>query len=126
MSAPASDRYQNSRGTTLCLRRSDAIHWTMKRAEKRAWPRRPTPTHTCSVVMRGAPFVTKWLRGLSEHRAQDVVRLPDVLGTPPAGHEREDLLRLFARHGLVLVRAHVGEIAQRDFERDGHAIEAVD
>ena len=33
---PPIEKYQKARGTTLFLRRSDAIHWMRKRAEKKA------------------------------------------------------------------------------------------
>src|SRR5437870_13284696 len=123
---PPIEKYQNCRGTTLCFLRSDAIHCTRKRAEKSAWPSRPTPIHSCSVVMRGEPFVTGWLGRLAEHRPQHVVGLADVLGTPPAGDEREDLFCFLAGDRLLLVRADVGQVAQRHLERDRHAVEAVD
>src|SRR6266851_3286434 len=120
------EKYQNCRGTTLCFFRSDAIHCTRKRAEKSACPRRPTPTHTYSVVMRQQPFVRDALGGFPEHRPEHVVGLANVLGTSPTGDEREDLFRFLGRDRLLLVGTDVGEVAQRHLERDGDAIEAVD
>src|SRR5574341_59138 len=65
------------------------------------------------------------LRGAAEHRAEHVVSLANVLRAAPARHEREDLLGVLGRDcgGLV---ADVGEVAQRDFQGDGHVVEAVD
>src|SRR6266566_4768651 len=104
---PPTEKYQNGRGTTLLPRRSDAIHWIRKRAEKNAWPRKPTPSQSWSVVMshlhrgarssddragvRGRTDERRELRGAAEHRAQDVVGLADVFRTPPSRDEREDL-----------------------------------
>ena len=42
--AAAQEKYQKYRGTTLLRWRSDATHWTRKRAEKNAWPRKPMPS----------------------------------------------------------------------------------
>src|SRR2546425_10573542 len=52
---PPTEKNQKWRGTTLFFARSDAIHWTRKRAEKNAWPSRPMPSHTCSVVIVATP-----------------------------------------------------------------------
>ena len=41
---PATEKYQNCVGTTLCRLRSLAIHCTRNRAEKRLWPTRPIPS----------------------------------------------------------------------------------
>src|SRR6266852_1549701 len=138
---PPMERYQKGRGTTLFPRRSEAIHWMRKRAEKNAWPRNPTPSQIWSVVMshlhrgarssddragvRGRSVSDGGLRGAAEHRAQDVVGLADVLLTSPPRDEREDLLGLLGRHRALLV-ADVGEVAQRNFERDRDTVEAVD
>src|SRR4030095_9267020 len=76
--------------------------------------------------VRGAgPGERRDLRGAAEHRAQDVVGLAHVFRTPPSRNEREDLLSILGRDGAVLV-TDVGEIAQRNLERDRHAIETVD
>src|SRR5262249_42584207 len=61
----------------------------------------------------------------AEHRAKDVVSFADVLRTTPSRDQREDLLGFFGRHGAVLV-ADVGQITQRNLERDRHTIETVD
>src|SRR5256885_11073782 len=90
---PPTEKNQKGRGTTLFCARSDAIHWTRKRAEKNAWPSRPMPSHTCSVVIVTTPGEAVTLGRAPEHRAQDVVRLADLLGAPAGGDEREDLLR---------------------------------
>src|SRR2546426_6461768 len=137
---PPIEKYQNGRGTTLLRWRSDAIHWIRKRAEKSAWPRKPMPSHSWSVVMitpsserpivdgaRGAERY-RWrgiLRGAAEHGAEDVVGLADVLRTAAARDEREDPLGFLGRHAAVLV-ADVGEVAQGDLQRDRDAVEAVD
>src|SRR5262245_58795639 len=112
------EKYQNADGTTLRLRRSEAIHWARNRAEKQACPSRPIVSQIWSVVTRSG--------GSAENRLQNAVRAADVLRSPPTRHEREDLLRVLARHGRRLVRPHVRELAQRDLERDRHPIEAVD
>src|SRR5262249_58556417 len=82
---PPIEKYQKARGTTLLRRRSDAIHWMRKRAEKKACPRKPTPSQIWSVVMshlhrgvrssddragvRGGSAEERGLRGAAEHRA---------------------------------------------------------
>src|SRR2546422_4211794 len=100
---PPTEKNQKGRGTTLFCARSDAIHWTRKRAEKNAWPSRPMPSHTCSVVIVTTPGEAVTLGRAPEHRAQDVVRLADLLGAPAGGGERRDLFGLLAgaRGGLV-------------------------
>src|ERR1700756_261780 len=115
---PPTEKYQNARGTMLCFRRSEAIHCTTNRAENRACPSRPIPSQRWSVVTRSG--------GPAEDRLQHPVRAADVFRPPPARDEREDLLRVLARHGRRLVGPHVRELAQRDLERDRHPIEAVD
>src|SRR5205823_740213 len=50
----------------------------------------------------------------------------NVLRPPTARDEREDLLRVLARHSRRLVGPHVRELAQRDFERHRHPVQAVD
>src|SRR5207245_4677431 len=75
--------------------------------------------------VRGRTGERQVLRGAAEHRAQDGVSLADVFRTPPSRDQREDLLGLFGRHGAVLV-ADVGELAQRNLERDRHAVETID
>src|SRR5262245_4448786 len=102
----------------LRFRRSEAIHCTRNRAEKKACPSRPMVSQTWSVVTRSG--------GSAENRLQHAVGAPDLLGPPPARHEREDLLRVLAGHGRRLVGPHVRELAQRDLERDRHPIQAVD
>ncbi len=42
MTPPPTEKSQNALGTMLRRARSLAIHWTTKRAENRAWPRKPT------------------------------------------------------------------------------------
>src|SRR5213594_4542358 len=63
---------------------------------------------------------------LTEDRPEDSVRLPDLLGPPPAGDEREDLLRVLARHLRRLVGAHVGQLAERNLQRHRYVVQAVD
>src|SRR5215470_18872069 len=65
------------------------------------------------------------LRSAAEHCAQDVVSLADVLRAAPPRDERVDLLGLLGRHGAVLV-ADVGEVAQRNPERDRYVVETVE
>src|SRR5437879_11723118 len=115
---PPTEKNQKCRGTTLFCARSDAIHCTRKRAEKNAWPSRPMPSHTCSVVIVTTPGEAVTLGRAPEHRAQDVVRLADLLGAPAGGDKREDLLGLLAGHRGGLV-ADVGEVSERDLERRG-------
>src|SRR3989442_10231094 len=122
---PPTEKNQKGRGTTLFCARSDAIHWTRKRAEKNAWPSRPMPSHTCSVVIVTTPGEAETLGRAPEHRAQDVVRLADLLGAPAGGDEREDLLGLLAGHRGGLV-ADVGEVAERDLEGRGNVVQAVE
>jgi hypothetical protein len=55
---------------------------------------------------------------LIEDRPEDSIGLPDVLDTPVAGDEREDLFGVFARHRGGLVGPHVRQVTQRDLERD--------
>src|SRR5207247_38226 len=121
----ATGRNQKGRGTTLSFARSDATHWTRKRAEKNAWPSRPMPSHTCSVVIVTTPREVPTLGRAPEHRAQDVVRLADLVGAPAGGDEREDLLGLLAGHRGGLV-PDVGEVAERDLEGGGDVVEAVE
>src|SRR3989475_9679028 len=122
---PPTEKNQKGRGTTLFCARSDAIHWTRKRAEKNAWPSRPMPRHTCAVVIVTTPGEAVTLGRAPEHRAQDVVRLADLLGAPAGGDEREDLLGLLAGHRGGPV-ADVGEGAGRDLEGPGHVVHAVE
>src|SRR6266850_6228951 len=75
--------------------------------------------------VRGRRVRNGGLGSAAEHRAQDVVRLANVFRTPPPRDEREDLLGLLGRYGAVLV-ADVGEITQRNLERDRYAVETVD
>src|SRR5262245_21423470 len=63
---------------------------------------------------------------LFEDCPEDLVRLPDVLGPPPVGDEREDLFGVLTRHRGRLVGAHVRQLSQRDLERDRHPVQAVD
>src|SRR5947208_16827818 len=109
---PPTEKNQKGRGTTLFCARSDAIHWTRKRAEKNAWPSRPMPSHTCSVVIVTTPGEAVTLGRAPEHRAQDVARLADLLGAPAGGAEREDPLRLPAGQRVRLA-AHVTHTARR-------------
>src|SRR5205809_2015899 len=122
---PPTERNQKGRGTTLSFARSDATHWTRKRAEKNAWPSRPMPSHTCSVVIVTTPREVPTLGRAPKHRAQDVVRLADLVGAPAGGDEREDLLGLLAGHRGGLV-PDVGEVAERDLEGGGDVVEAVE
>jgi len=89
----------------------------------------PPPRIVAAGAGAGAPARAARGRGASgrliEDRPEDPVRLPDVLGPPPAGDERKDLFRLLARHRGRLVGPHVRELTQRDLERDRHPIEAV-
>src|SRR5262245_65874314 len=111
------EKYQNASGTTLRLRRSEAIHCTRNRAEKQACPSRPIVSQIWSVVTRSG--------GSAENRLQHAVRAADVLGSPPTRHEREDLLRVLARHGRRLVGPAVRELAQRGLGRETTPIESV-
>src|SRR5256885_10996193 len=122
---PPTEKNQKGRGTTLFCARSDAIHWTRKRAEKNAWPSRPMPSHTCSVVIVTTPGEAVTLGRAPEHRAQDVVRLADLLGAPAGGDEREDLLGLLAGHRGGLV-ADGGEGAGRDVPGRGDVGQALE
>src|SRR5258708_1942769 len=63
---------------------------------------------------------------LTEDRLEDPVRLPDVLGPPPAGDEREDLFGLLARHRGRLVGPHVRQLTQGNLQRHRYVVEAVD
>src|SRR6267142_137590 len=63
---------------------------------------------------------------LTEDRPNDSVRLPDVLGPPTDGNEREDLFGVLARHRGRLVGPHVRQLSQRHLERDRHPVQAVD
>src|SRR5439155_19129741 len=121
---PPTEKNQKGRGTTLFCARSDAIHWTRKRAEKNAWPSRPMPSHTCSVVIVTTPQEAAILGRAPEHRAQDVVRLADLLGAASGGDEREDLLGLLGGHRGGLV-ADIGEVTERDLERGRDVVQAV-
>ena len=67
---------------------------------------------------RARPVAGGILRGATEHRAEDVVGLADVLRTAASRHEREDPLGFLGRHAAVLV-ADVGELAEGNLERDG-------
>src|SRR2546425_4500054 len=80
---------------------------------------------TIAPGLRGKTGERRDLRDAAEHRAQDVVSFANVFRTPPSRDQREDLLGLFGRHGAVLV-ADVGELAQRNLERDRHAVETID
>src|SRR5215471_15741479 len=68
---------------------------------------------------------TVGFRDAAEHCAQDVVGFADVLRTAPPRDERVDFLGLLGRHGAVLV-ADVGEVAQRNAERDRYVVETVE
>src|SRR5438552_2185939 len=74
---------------------------------------------------RGNPRDVATLGRALEHRAQDVVRLADLLGTPTGRDEREDLLGLLTRHRGGLV-ADVGEVAEWDLEGGGDVVQAVE
>src|SRR5437773_4250657 len=122
---PSTETNQQGRGTMLFFARSDAIHWTRKRAEKNAWPSRPNASHACSVVIMTTLGEAATLGRATEHRAQDVVGLADLLRAPPGRDEREDLLGLLAGHRGGLV-ADVGEVAERDLEGGGDVVQAVE
>src|SRR5256886_12621448 len=122
---PPTENNQKGRGTMLFFARSDAIHWTRKRAEKNAWPSRPNASHACSVVIMTTLREAATLGRATEHRAQDVVGLADLLRAPPGRDEREDLLGLLAGHRGGLV-ADVGEVAERDLEGGGDVVQAVE
>src|SRR6266568_4620166 len=55
---PPIEKNQNETGTTLSFLRSEAIHCTRKRLEKNAWPRNPTDSQRCSVVIMSVPSVS--------------------------------------------------------------------
>src|SRR6266568_5274304 len=55
---PPIEKNQNETGTTLSFLRSEAIHCTRKRPEKNAWPRNPTDSQRCSVVIMSVPSVS--------------------------------------------------------------------
>jgi hypothetical protein len=67
------------------------------------WRACPTQRRTTGVAVSGS------LRRAAEHRAQDVVSFASVLWTAPRRDEREYLLGLFGRHGVLV--ADVGEVA---------------
>src|SRR5689334_19949748 len=48
---PPMEKNQKETGITLSFLRSDAIHCTRNRIEKKAWPRKPTASHKCSDVI---------------------------------------------------------------------------
>src|SRR5689334_4948251 len=114
VSPPPTEKYQNASGTTLRRRRSEATHCTRKRAENSACPSRPMLSQMWSVVTRSG--------GLAEDRLEHPVGAANVLRPASAAHEREDLLRVLARHGRRFVGPHVRELAQRDLQRHRDAI----
>src|SRR5262249_20261959 len=63
---------------------------------------------------------------LFEDCPEDLVRLADVPGPPPARDEREDLFCVPTRHRGRLGCAHVRQLSQRDLEGDRHPVQAVD
>lgn len=48
---PKIEKNQNDIGITLSRRFSEAIHWTRNRMEKKAWPRNPIDSQTCSLLI---------------------------------------------------------------------------
>src|SRR6266850_1867576 len=127
--------HQNAVGTTTCLRRSVAYHCTKKREKKTRLPSQPTsfqrpqsmPSSLPSCQRRSMPPAAyRNSAGAAEHRLQHLVGAADFLGAAPVADEREDALGVLARHAGRLVGAHVGELAQRNVERDRDVVEAVD
>src|SRR6266542_4469929 len=63
------EKNQNETGMTLSFLRSDAIHWTRKRMEKNACPKKPTDSQRCSVLIIVNPspvLVTRLGAGATE------------------------------------------------------------
>ena len=44
------EKNHNVTGMTLSCPFSEATHWTMKRIEKKAWPRNPIANQNCSAL----------------------------------------------------------------------------
>src|SRR6266850_2101565 len=142
--------HQNAVGTTTRRNFSVAYHCTKKREKNTRLPSQPTTFQALQSIPSSLPSCQRrpvgqsitraaygratkrqrpcrgTSRSLAEDRLEDPVRLANVLGPPPAGHQREDLLGVLARHRRRLVGAHVGQLAQRDLQRHRYVVEAVD
>src|SRR4029453_4046140 len=73
------EKNQKETGTTLSLRRSEAIHCTRKRLKKKACPRKPIDSQNCSVVMIGASLDHRsW--GRATQRFYQLANRPHLTG----------------------------------------------
>src|SRR4051794_4500940 len=127
--------HQNAVGTTTCLLRSVAYHWTKKREKKTRLPNQPTsfqrlqsmPSSLPSCQRRSMPPAAyRKSAGAAEHRLQHLVGAADLLGAAAVADQREDALGVLGRYPGRLVGTDVGQLTQRNVERDGDVIEAVD
>src|SRR5262245_52813776 len=99
-------------GTTLCLRRSEVIHCTRKRAVNMAWPRKPTTSHRLGtrsrlmandLVSQAAllhPAHDQKIREGAEHAVPDA-----VLAAP--------------RPALAMAHGDLGDLAALDAQQRG-------
>src|SRR3989449_10800802 len=150
MTYPIRHSHQKAVGTPTGRNFSVASRCTKKREKNTRWPSQPTTFQTLQSTPSNLPSCTRrpvgqsitraaggratkpqrpcraTSRSLAEDRLEDPVRLANVLGPPPAGDEREDLLRVLARHLRRLVGAHIGQLAERNLQRHRYVVQAVD